>query len=242
MTAGLERLLNRDTSVSVEYSFLRGLNLPRVRQIGVPAAPVWQLEQTARSAYQGVSISLHRRMTREFGYMVGYTGGVANDDGSDYDEQPQDPGNIRRDWGRSRLHQAHRVTASALFEIPWFEKWSERLEHIHFVPTVAYGSPRPLNTLASSDLFRTAAYPLTARPDGLARNTGRTPAIATFDMRLFKELHLAERKVLQLGAEGYNILNRSNAVRVNPFAGASYGQAIEFSPARQIQLFAHFEF
>jgi hypothetical protein len=213
-----------------------------VRQIGSPATPVWQLEQTARSGYQGVSISLHRRMTREFGYMASYTGGVANDDGSDFDEQPLDPTNISRDWARSRLHQAHRVTASALFEIPWFEKWSEKLEHIHFVPTMAYGSARPLNTLARSDVFATMAYPLTARPAGLARNTGRTPAIASFDMRLFKELHLAERKVLQLGAEGYNVFNRSNAVRLNAFAGSSYGQVIEFAPARQIQLFAHFEF
>lgn len=244
VTAGAERLLNRDTSLSFEYSFLRGLHLPRTRQIGSATAPLWQIEQTAQSRYQGLSIALHRRMTREFGYMLGYTGGVASDDGSDFDEQPSNPANIRADWGRSRLHQAHRVTGSALFEIPWFEEWSEKLEHIHFVPTFTYGSARPLNTLAgiSSLALQTAAYPLSARPSGVGRNTARTPANASFDMRLFKELHLgAETRRLQLGAEGYNLFNRANPIRLNAFAHVQ-GAVIEFAAARQIQLFAHFEF
>jgi len=241
VTAGVERLLNRDTSFSVEYTFLRGLNLPRVRTIPGAQAVLWNLEQTARSAYQGVTLSLHRRMTREFGYMLSYTGGVARDDGSDYDEQPMNPADIRRDWGRSRLHQAHRVTASALFEIPWFEEWSPKLEHIHFVPTAAYGSARPLNTLTGLDPLASGAYPLTARPAGAARNTARVPGITSFDMRLFKELHLSETSRLQLGAEGYNILNRANVVRANPFT-ASLGRPLEFGAARQVQLFAHLEF
>jgi hypothetical protein len=118
------------------------------------------------------------------------------------------------------------------------------------VPTFAYGSGRPFNTLVSSDLYATGAYPLTARPAGIERNTQRLRPTAALDLRAFKEFHPhGERARLQVGTEVFNLLNHANALRALPYARTpgnraidGFGRAFDFSNARQIQLFLHFEF
>jgi hypothetical protein len=249
VVAGGEFLVNRDTTLSAEYSFVRGLRLPRIRNAALTIPPVFHLEQTARSTYQGLTVTLHRRMTREFGYTFAYTGSSARDDGSDYDEQPLNPARISLDWSRSRIHQAHRLSASGLFELP-LEAWSEKLEHIHFVPIFSVAAGRPLNQLMTADVFRTGAYPISARPDGVARNAGQLGSTLSLDLRVFKELHLGrESRRLQVGVEVFNATNHTNPIRGNPYVflpsqsrldGAN--RAFEFSNARQIQIFTHFEF
>lgn len=239
VTTGFEAKLNADTTLSAEYSFVRGLRLPRTRNLS-PA--LFLLEQTARSQYQGVTVTLNRRMTQEFGYLISYSGGRTRDDGSDFDEQPLDPRNIALDRALSRQHQAHRVSASALLEVP-LEKFGERWEHIHFVPTFTFGSGRPINTLLPFDAYRTLAYPITARPLGVARNTVLSPSNASLDARLFKEFHFDERHArFQIGVEGYNLFNRTNPIRFNQYTGPGFAQPLEFSAARQMQLFLHYEF
>lgn len=249
VTGGMERKLNADTTLAFEYSHVRGLHLPRIRNYLGTLPAQFLLEQNASSTYDGVTVTLSRKMTSEFGYLVSYTGGRTKDDGSDFDEQPQNPLNLRPEWALSRQHQAHRVTATALFEIEALEKMSEKLSHIHIVPAFTFGSGRPLPALETSDVFRTGAFPLSARANGLGRNPFFTPANASLDARIFKEMHWEEKHIrLQMGVEGYNLTNRSNPVRLLTFYAAqgqklnNYREVIEFSPARQIQLFMHFEF
>jgi len=249
VTAGMERQLNSDTTLAFEYSHVRGLHLPRIRNYLGTLPAQFLLEQNASSTYDGMTVTLSRKMTSEFGYLLSYTGGRTHDDGSDFDEQPQNPLNLRPEWALSRQHQAHRVTATALFEIEALEKMSEKLSHIHIVPSFTFGSGRPMPALETSDTFRTGAFPLTARANGLGRNPFFTPANASLDARVFKELHWEEKHLrLQMGVEGYNLTNRSNPIRVLGYYSAqglklsNYREAIEFSPARQLQLFLHFEF
>jgi len=84
---------------------------------------------------------------------------------------------------------------------------------------------------------------LSARPAGLGRNPFTTPANASLDARVFKEIHWEEKHLrLQAGIEGYNLLNRANPTRFIPYYRANYADPIEFSPARQVQLFLHMEF
>src|SRR5258708_13410356 len=82
------------------------------------------LEQSASSNYQGVSLTVNRRLSKEVTYLASYNYGVTHDDASDYDEQSLDPLNTRLDWPLSRQHQAHRVSFSGvfdLFESGWFK-------------------------------------------------------------------------------------------------------------------------
>lgn len=70
ITAGLERSFGEDTTLTLEYSNVRGFHLPRIRNINGTLPPLYQLEQTSSSAYKGVSIALNRRLRRELTYLI----------------------------------------------------------------------------------------------------------------------------------------------------------------------------
>lgn len=255
LSVGVERALDRDTTVSLEYTLAGGLHLPRPRNIGGLRQPVYLLEQTARSSYHGGTLTLNRRMTKEFTYLFTYTLGRSIDDASDFDEYPNDPSNLRPEWALSRQHQLHRLTVSALFEIP-VEEWKQTpgwmkatLQGFTLAPMFTYGSGRPLNALDSTDSFRSGAYPISSRPFGLGRNPFYGPGTRSLDLRAFKVIKvMKERAKWHVGAESFNLLNHINVLRVSPFyaaAGeklANYSMPVEVLNARQIQLFAAFEF
>jgi hypothetical protein len=56
------------------------------------------------------------------------------------------------------------------------------------------------------------------------------------------------RAILQVGLETFNLLNSTNALSVSPYysaggaALASFGQIVETLNARQVQVFAQFEY
>ncbi len=255
ITGGIEYGLGRETKLTVEYAAVRGFHLPRVRNIRGLLPALYQLEQTARSTYQGVSVSVQRRLIRELAFLVAYTHGRAHDDGSDFDEHPLDPFDFRKDWALSRQHQSQRLAASALFELP-VEDWEagpdwlrESLEDVIVSPILTLGSGRPVNALSTTDTLRTGAFPISARPAGLGRNAFLGPKVANIDLRIMKGFWVKEgRAILQFGVEAFNLLNHSNALRVSPYflSGAgqlgSYGEALETLNARQIQLMVQFEY
>jgi len=252
-TAGVERRLDKDTTASIEYTLGRGINLPRLRNIAEVRQPNYLLEQSARSAYQGATVTLNRRMARELTYLVSYTAARTFDNASDFDEQPNLPSDLRPEWALSRQHQVHRLSSSALFEVPT-EKWhlpgflKETLEGINLAPIYSYGSPRPLNVIDATDSQRTGAYPISSRPFGLGRNPNYGPAIHTFDLRVFKFIPVFEgRAKWNVGIEAFNVLNHTNSLRVSPYYAArgvrlsNYARPIEVLNARQVQLFATLE-
>jgi hypothetical protein len=239
-TAGLERRLDQNTKLTVEYAAVRGFHLPRVRNINFAPPPAYQIEQTARSSHHGVSVSVNRRMSKELTFLAAYSAGRTWDDASDYDEHPLDPRNLRVDWARSRQHQAHRVAASALFGL-----W----EDLVVAPIFTAGSGRPINALDSTDSFRTAAYPISARPFGLGRNPFFGPATISMDLRVMQGIWVKkDRAILQFGVEAFNWANHSNPLRVSPYYAAgrqrlgSYGEAVETLNARQLQLVVQIEY
>jgi hypothetical protein len=195
-----------------------------------------------------VSVSLHRRMTRELSYLFAYMGGITNDDASDFDEFPLDPHNLRLDWARSRQHQAHRFTASALFDLPTdgLPGW---LDNVTLAPMFVIGSGRPVNALETTDLYRTGAYPLSARPAGIPRNPYYSRGTMNLDLRVMKTFEFQEnRSRLQFGVETFNLTNHSNPIRVSNFYSAlgrplsSYKEFVESSNARQVQFLVQFEY
>ena len=255
ITAGLEYGLAQETKLSVEYAFVRGFHLPRVRNFRGSLPPVYQLEQTARSSYQGVSISLERPLTRELAFLVTYSYGRAYDDASDFDEHPLDPFDFSKDWALSSQHQAQRFAASGLFELP-VEDWRngpewlrESLEDVIVSPIFTFGGGRPVNALSTTDVLRTGAFPLSAREPGIGRNPFLGPEIVSLDLRVMKGFWVKEgRSILQVGVEAFNLLNHSNPLRVSPFFSArgnpvgSYGDAVETLNSRQVQLMVQFEY
>ena len=102
-----EHQLARDLTISATYLFVRGVKLPRTRNIAFPGAGtvtaagppgfanIYQLEDSASSAYNGVSLTLNRRMSDELEFSGSYSLSKTFDDASDFTEQPQNPWNLR---------------------------------------------------------------------------------------------------------------------------------------------------
>jgi hypothetical protein len=248
LTAGAERKLDRDTTLSAEYSNVRAIHLPRTRNAALTEPPQYDLEQTARSYYQGLALALNRRLAKDITYRVFYNLSRTEDDASDYDEQPLDPGNLRQDWALSRQHQRHRVTISGLFQVPddgigrvpaWFR---ETFGEITFAPLFTWGSGRPLTRLLTTDVFRTGAFPISARRPAIGRNSAFAPDTVSFDLRIMKTIPVHERARVPFGVEAFNLLNHTNRLRVNPYDTGNFGAVVEAQNSRQLQLMFQYEY
>ena len=225
------------------------------------------LEDSASSGYQGLSIALNRRMANEIEFTAGYTLSRTLDNASDFDEQPQNPYNLREDWSASRNSQAQRFVFSGLFELPFGEaetesgrqarsapvsRGSRRLDkilaHIAIAPIIRLENGRPVNALTGLDSNRSGAFPLSARPLGFSRNSIRTSALANVDFRVLKYFPLGEHAHLDLVAESFNLLNHTNIVQINSFYGiglrplSGFGQPTQALNARQIQFSLDLEY
>lgn len=253
-SAGWERGFGSSATLHIEANFVRGFHLPRTRNAAVTLPAQFLLEQTGRSAYRGISISYNRRAIQGLALLISYDLGRTWDDGSDFDEQPANPADIRADWSRARQYQAQRFSASSVFDLPFDgvpgPGWlSTLLDEWTFSPAFLAGSGRPVNSLLTYDPLLSGAYPVTARPAGLARNAGLGPATVSLDARLMKTIPFHEnRSRFQFGVEGFNLLNHANPVRLSEAYASpqgrlpGWGAMIESGAPRQLQLFAQFEY
>ena len=163
---------------------------------------------------------------------------VALADRDEHGEAEPRRGESPLDGNRARQHQAHRLALSSVFEFPWL------IEKLTIAPIFTLGTGRPLNTLLTTDPNRPGAYPLTARPAGLARNTNLGPLTSSLDLRVMKTIPVMdERAVLQFGVESFNLTNHTNAERLSPYSGLpTYGRILESLPGRQVQFLVQFEY
>src|SRR5207237_985912 len=68
---------------------------------------VYSLDHSASSSYHGLSVSVNRRLSGDFELLGSYTFSKTLDDASDFDEQPQNPFDLRNEWAHSRQDQRH---------------------------------------------------------------------------------------------------------------------------------------
>jgi hypothetical protein len=222
---------------------------------------IYQLQNSAGSTYNGASVTLSRRMNEELEFSVSYTLSKTYDDASDYDEQPQNPFDLRSENAISRQHQQQRLVFNALWDLPIGDEedkggkpdestgWLTRtFSHIEVAPILTVESGRPVNPLTGLDSNQSHAFPLSARPLALGRNSLKTPALVTTDFRVLKYFPFGGVKRLDLVAEFFNLFNHANTSQINPVFGSGsmplpgFGQRIAGTGARQIQFSLDFEF
>jgi hypothetical protein len=139
---------------------------------------IYQLEDSASSTYHGLTLALNKRLSNEFELLASYTLSRTRDDASDFDEQPQNPYNLRAEHALSRQEVRHRFVLSSLFDLPFGdedEKGAGKekddllgtiLGHVEIAPIVTLSSGRPVNALTGTDEERSHAFPLArARSD-----------------------------------------------------------------------------
>jgi len=223
---------------------------------------IYQLQDSAGSTYNSGSVTLSRRMNEELEFSASYTLSKTFDNASDYDEQPQNPFNQRAENAVSRLHQQQRFVFNALWDLPIGDEeetsgkkseenegWLTRtFSYIEVAPILTVESGRPENPLTGLDSNRSHAFPLSARPLALGRNSLETPALVTVDLRVLKYFPFGGAKRLDVVAESFNLFNRSNVLQTNSVFGSrltpitGFRQPLAGTGARLIQFSLDFEF
>src|SRR6266851_1384982 len=80
---------------------------------------IYQLEDSASSTYNGLTLALNKRMSSEFELLTSYTLSKTRDDASDFDEQPQNKFDLRSERAVSRQDVRHRFVVNGLFDLPF---------------------------------------------------------------------------------------------------------------------------
>lgn len=201
------------------------LTRPFKTYLGVPVRNVVVIENSASSDYDALDVGLLRSFAQRFQFEAHYVYSNATTDSMFFGEPntgvPSDwNNNLKLEHGPSDFHQRHRFVGHGLIEMPWRAQAS-------FVLTLASGLPvdprTGIDNNGDSNLVdrpvNLAAGPATGAV--FARNSFRAPAQASFDLSLAKRVALREGLKLEMRAEGFNLFNRNNYVKVN----ATYGDA-----------------
>ncbi|HEX8709311.1 MAG TPA: TonB-dependent receptor [Pyrinomonadaceae bacterium] len=226
---GLQRTLFGDWTLSADALHSRTLKQMRVNDInaitpfnrtrpfqsyaGVPVNKIAVVENSSASSYDALDVGLTKRFADRFQFEAHYVYSSALTLAMFFGEPdtgiPNNFGTSERlERGPSDFHQRHRLISHGLVELPFDSQLS-------FVATLASGLP--VNPLTGDDT-NGDGYRVD-RPAAFARNSFRTPAQASFDASLAKRVKLGEGVRLELRAEGFNLFNRSNFIKLNNIYG-----------------------
>jgi hypothetical protein len=226
-----------DYALSVAYNFNRGAHIGRTLGRNVyytgrlpDGRPTFgRIDPTilqnnvyaynANSFYHAGIVQVQKRMRGHIGLNAHYTWSKAIDESTDFnsDFSPHDQLNARAERALSAFHQAHRVVANAILESPLrnpvFGGWL-------VAPIVQYNSFRPFNVLTGVDILGDG-YITNKRPHKAGRNLGRGPDFFTVDLRISRRFPFARdgNAAVEVIAEGFNMLNRTNFKTVNSTVG-----------------------
>ncbi|HSB10704.1 MAG TPA: carboxypeptidase regulatory-like domain-containing protein [Blastocatellia bacterium] len=256
----IERELPGGSSISAGYLYLRGEHLILSRNVNVPRFPAsagvpnlgrpdpnWgnisRFEGSADSYYNGLVLAFNKRASPWASLRVSYNYSKSLDNsGNFFFSTPQNNFDLRDDRGLSDNDQRHRLTLSGTFEVPRRrgKEWASRaLGGFGFNYIFSYTSRLPFNIVTGTD--RNSDTNFNDRPIGVARNTGRGFDFASLDLRLSRRFDFTEHARLEVIAEAFNVLNRSNFQVPNNVFGAgttpvaTFGRPTAASDPRQIQ-------
>ncbi|MBV9214772.1 MAG: TonB-dependent receptor [Acidobacteria bacterium] len=208
-----------------------------------------------RANYDGIIIEAKERFSQYVSIMTNYTWSRAHDDVTDFnsDFSPMDQTNLAGEYSLSDFDQRHKFVFAGVLEthLKGSGGAAKFFSGFQFSPIVRYNSPHPFNLLAGTNV-NNDRHSTNDRPAGAARNTGIGPNYFDVDLRIAKRITFAERAHLDVIADGFNILNRTNYASVNnvvgniagPYnlkgvVGRSPSQPLGFTsafPKRQVQI------
>jgi carboxypeptidase family protein len=176
-----------------------------------------QYSSLGSALYHGGILEVKKRLSEHFTFLGSYTYSKALDNVTDFNSDfgPFDQTNLAGERSLSTFDQRHKVVVAAVLESPGKNRL---LSGFQLAPIVRYNSAHPFNLLAGTNV-NNDRHSTNDRPPGAGRNTGTGPNSVTFDMRLSRVFKLGDRASVQLAAEGFNILNRTNLGSVNNVVG-----------------------
>lgn len=241
-SVSVDKQIGKKSSLSVEYTTLRGLRLFRMRDVNAPPpgtglrpSPAFvkidQFESTGSSRSNAVAVTYRTAFANRVELLSQYTWSRSYDNTSGMFYLPADNFNLGPEWGRSDYDRRHRLSLAGIVQLPYGFK---------FGTITAISSAIPFNITTGSDANRDGLA--SDRPAGVTRNTGNGPMYANVDIRLSKRFVLGSHrehgtKYLEMRIDAFNALNQVNATNyIGVLSSPLFGQANSALAARQIQL------
>ncbi len=244
MSASVERELVKDLNLTVAYNYAHSTRLTRFvnrgdgtlyggtspfeRANGSGIGEIRSTESSARSLYNGLSITLNKRFSNRYQFQVNY---LLSKDISDDDNERDpfsfryaDPRNLSTEYNYSDRDQRHRFNAFATINLPY---------DISFSPIVQYRSAQP-TSVAGRGLGTT-----------IKRNTLRLKnEFVTFDIRASKTFKFTERVSIEGIFEAFNLTNSRNQRSLARPLTFNFDGTVStgFGDPRQAQLGLRFKF
>ena len=150
MNIGVQHGLGGDFALRADYIRNVGTHFIIGRVIGtVPFNPVVggpeivkNLESSVRTKYDGLLVSLEKRLAKRYQFRASYTlsraFNFANDDQIPFSNGPIDSSNLQLEYGPTPNDQRHRFSFSGVFQLPW---------DLRVAPILTLASSVPLDIL-----------------------------------------------------------------------------------------------
>ena len=233
----VESFATWQTSYSISCPYppcINALQRP-ISQLGA----IDQFESAGSSVYNGLTVSLRKRMSGGMYFNLAYTWAHALDNGQDalVAGQPvtvQNSYATKSERGPSVTDQRNRLTISAIEEPHPFTEGQKALgalfNHWKISGIMTYGSGRPANATVSGDPNQDGNTS-NDRLSGYRRNAFTGPDYASMDLKVGRMMNLGERLHLELSGDSFNLFNRNNerlVVTDNGFQSTA-GQFIKYA-------------
>jgi hypothetical protein len=238
----------------------RSISCPYPPCINTLDRPISQLgaidefQSAASSVYNGMTVSLHKRMSGGMYFRLAYTWAHAIDYGQDAlttgASAVQNSYSTKSEKASSVTDQRQRLSIAAIEEPNPFAAGQKVLaamfDHWKISGIMTYGSGRPASAMVSGDPNQDGNSG-NDRLSGYGRNAFIGPDYASMDLRLVRKMNLGARYHLELTAESFNVFNRDNQrgdisdegyynsagqfIKYTQFAGGTYYPAYYQQPA-----------
>ena len=231
-------------ALSVGYNYNRGVHLVRPLDLNIFQAGTDEatglpipgfhnpliLQDNAygswgRSYYHAMIVQLKKRFSDGFTISAHHTWSKTIDENTDYNSsfQPHLQWDARNELALSHFHRGHRFVANAVAQSPWKAAKGRGFGHNLLADFTLSGillarSGAPFNLNSGFDTIGDR-HTDTHRPFGLGRNVGTGPSFFGLDLRLTRTFALSDTLDMQVIAEGFNILNKTNFRTVNGNVG-----------------------
>ncbi len=202
-----------------------------------------EFQSSARSRYDGLTLDVQKRFSHNWQARVAYTYSTVKDNkpdatavvpGTDDAKFVSDPGDFDVDYTYGDNDVRHRVVLSGVWSLDSYAQgiqrgWLHALASGWSISGIAsYQSGQPFTPIVNFDLNSDGNVSNDIAP-GYRRNSERLPSQFSVDPRITKEIRFGGVG-LQLIAEAFNVLNRSNVSNVNRAYYSYNSQRNELSP------------
>lgn len=245
---GVERQIAKATTVALNYTGARGVDLFRSLDVNAPPPPFYvlrpdpthgvvrEIQSAGRQWNHTLQATVRGKVLRYFTGSIQYAIGQAKNDTGGIGSYPANNYDLSGEWSRADFDQRHRFDAVGSVKAGrWFA----------LGVNLSLRSGRPYTLRTGSDDFNDGTT--NARPAGVPRNGLEGPGSARLDVRWSREVAFGGRgedgPKVTVGLDAFNVLNRVN---YNGFVGNQkspfFGRPTSAQAPRRLQLSLRVEY